>query len=154
MALVQAFAAEVAKLPPDVQQRRIAKVLAAMPDEEKAILDLKLPHSVDQLWRTGRGRIYRSSTYDVWRKEAGWELQAQRPGKVEGEVEVSIALGRPDNRKRDLDNAAGKAVLDLLVSHQVIECDSKVMRITSSWDRSVPAGRVIVIVNPALADVP
>ena len=53
------------------------------------------------------------------------ELKAQRPGQIEGEVEVSIALGRPDGRrKRDLDNAAGKAVLDLLVAHQVIEDDS------------------------------
>jgi len=35
MPLVQAFAAEISKLPPDVQQRRIQKVLAAMRDEEK-----------------------------------------------------------------------------------------------------------------------
>ena len=27
------------------------------------------------------------------------------------------------------------------------------MRITSSWDRSVPAGRAIIVVNPAMADV-
>src|SRR5262249_33814538 len=95
------------------------------------ILDLPLAPSVNQLWRTGRGRIFRSAAYDAWRKEAGWALQAQRPGQVEGEVEISIALGRPDNRKRDLDNAAGKAVLDLLVLHRVIEDDSKVVRITS-----------------------
>jgi len=115
------------------------------------ILDLKLPPSVNQLWRTGRSKVFRSSTYDAWRKEAGWELQAQRPGLVEGAVEVSIALGCPDNRKRDLDNAAGEAVLDLLVAHQVIEDDSKVMRITSAWDRSVPASRAIIIVEPAMA---
>ena len=31
---------------------------------------------------------------------------------------MAIALGRPDdNRKRDLDNVAGKALLDLLVAH-------------------------------------
>ena len=29
----------------------------------------------------------------------------------------------------------------------------KVMRITCGWDRSVPAGRAIIIVKPALADV-
>jgi len=77
------------------------------------ILDLKLPSSVNQLWRTRRGKVFRSSTYDAWRKEACWELLAQRPGRVEGPVEVSIALGRPDARKRHLDNAAGKTVLDL-----------------------------------------
>jgi Holliday junction resolvase RusA-like endonuclease len=79
-------------------------------------------------------------------------LKAQCPGQVEGAVEVSIALGRPDNRKRDLDNAAGKAVLDLLVAHQVIEDDSNVMRITSGWDRSVPAGRAIIVIKPVMAD--
>ena len=66
------------------------------------ILDLKLPSSVNQLWRTRRGKVFRSSTYDAWRKEACWELLAQRPGRVEGPVEVSIALGRPDARKRHL----------------------------------------------------
>src|SRR5262245_51088668 len=111
------------------------------------ILDLPLAPSVNRLWRTGRGRIFRSSSYDAWRKEAGWELRAQRPGRVEGPVEISIALGRPDSRKRDLDNVATKAALDLLVEHEVIECDSKFMRITSRWDRSVPAGRAIVIVS-------
>ena len=53
-----------------------------------------------------------------------------------------------------LDNAATKAIFDLLVAHQVIECDSKVMRITSGWDRSVPAGHAIIIVKPAVAMTP
>ena len=115
------------------------------------ILDLPLAPSVNLPWRTGRGKVFRSSAYDAWRKEAGWALRAQRPGRVEGLVEISIALGRPeDNRKRDLDNAATKAIFDLLVAHQVIECDSKVMRITSCWDLSVPRGRAIVIVKPAM----
>jgi Holliday junction resolvase RusA-like endonuclease len=77
-------------------------------------------------------------------------LKAQRPGRVEGAVEVSIALGRPDNRKRDLDNA-GKAVMDLLVAHQVIEDDSQVMRISSGWDLTVPPGRAMIIVKSAMA---
>jgi len=106
--------------------------------------------AINCLWRTGKGRVFRSSAYDAWRKEAGWEFNAQRPGQVE----VSIALGRPaDKRKRDLENAAGKAVLELLVAHQVIEDDSMVMRITSGWDRSVPASRAIIIIEPAAADV-
>jgi len=35
MPLVQALAAEISKLPPDVQRRRIEKVLAAMCNKEK-----------------------------------------------------------------------------------------------------------------------
>ena len=117
------------------------------------ILDLKLPPSVNQLWRTGRGKVFRSSTYDAWRKEAGWELLAQRPGRVEGPVEVSIALGRPDARKRNLDNAATKAALDLLVEHQVISCDSLVTSISARWDTTVTPGRAIIIIKPAMVDV-
>ena len=40
----------------------------------------------------------------------------------------------------------------MLVAHQVIEDDSKVMRITSRSDRSVAPGRAIGIVKPAIAD--
>src|SRR5262245_43506082 len=111
------------------------------------ILDLPLAPSVNRLWRAGRGRVFRSSAYDAWRKEAGWALQAQRPGRVAGQVEIFIALGRPDNRKRDLDNAAGKAVLDLLVAHQIIADDSLVTSITSRWDRTVAPGRAYIIVK-------
>jgi len=114
------------------------------------ILDLPIPISTNRLWRTGKGRVFRSKEYQSWLTSAGWELKAQRPGQVEGEVAVSIALGRPaDNRKRDLDNAAGKAVMDLLVAHQVISDDSLVTSITSCWDASVAAGRALIIVGPA-----
>jgi hypothetical protein len=37
--------------------------------------------------------------------------------RVEGPIEVSISLGRLDNRKRDLDDTATKAALDLLPAH-------------------------------------
>jgi hypothetical protein len=30
--------------------------------------------------------------------------------------------------------------------------DQQIMRITSGWDRSVPAGRAIIIVKPAIAE--
>jgi Holliday junction resolvase RusA-like endonuclease len=116
------------------------------------ILDLPLAPSANRLWRSGRGRVYRSSAYEDWRKEAGWELKAQRPGRVEGSVEVTITAGKPDGRRRDLDNIAGKALLDLLVEHQVIADDSLVASISSRWDLTVPPGRAIIIVKPAMAE--
>jgi hypothetical protein len=45
-----------------------------------------------------------------------------------------------------LDNAAGKAVLDLLTAHGVIMDDSLVTSITSRWDATVPPGRAIIII--------
>ncbi len=70
---------------------------------------------------------------------------------MDGPVEISIAAGRPDNRRRDADNLP-KALLDLLVVHQVIEDDSKAVDVRTRWDDLVPAGRAIIIVKGAMAD--
>jgi hypothetical protein len=58
------------------------------------------------------------------------------------------------NRKCDLDNAAGKAVLDLLTAHGVIMDDSLVTSITSRWDATVPPGRAIIIKSAMAASAP
>src|SRR5262245_63083829 len=116
------------------------------------ILDLPLAPSVNRLWRAGRGRVFRSSAYDAWHKEAGWELQVQKPGRVEGSVEVVISAGKPDGRRRDCDKLP-KTILDFLTAHRVISDDSLVTSITSRWDLSVPPGRAIIIIKPALADL-
>jgi len=76
------------------------------------ILDLPLPVSTNRFWRAGRGKVFRSKEYDSWIKAASWELLAQRPGQVEAQVDVSNALGRPqDNRKRNLDTSSRRPSL-------------------------------------------
>ena len=55
---------------------------------------------------------------------------------------IAVSGGRPDRRRRDIDNI-GKALLDLLVAHQVIEEDSRVVSLDSIWDDNVTAGRVL-----------
>jgi crossover junction endodeoxyribonuclease RusA len=113
------------------------------------IINLPLPISVNRIWRTGRGgRVYRSPKYQAWRTEAGWELAAQRPARIAGPVQVSIAAGKPDRRRRDVDNL-GKAVLDLLQAHAVIADDSMVTKITAGWDNTIAPGRIAVTVAPA-----
>jgi crossover junction endodeoxyribonuclease RusA len=112
-------------------------------------LELRLPPSINRLWRAGRGRVYRSPRYEAWLKEAGWELAIQRPARITGQVSIVIAAGRPDRRRRDLDNIATKACLDLLVAHRVIEDDSLVASITSCWSADVAPGRLRVEVEPA-----
>jgi len=98
-------------------------------------------------------KVFRSREYDSRFVAQGCRLGTTRPapGRVEGPVEVSIASGCPDNRKRDLDNAATKAALDLLVEHQ-----SHQLRLADNlkhlaWDTTVPAGRAIIIVKTAIA---
>jgi Holliday junction resolvase RusA-like endonuclease len=65
-------------------------------------ITLPLPPSVNRLWRAGRRRVYRSRQYEAWRTEAGWTLKHQRPPRITGHVQITIAVGRPDQRKRDV----------------------------------------------------
>jgi crossover junction endodeoxyribonuclease RusA len=111
-------------------------------------ITVALPPSVNRLWRTWRGRVVCSKTYAARRETAGSELLTQRPKRIAGPVSVTIVAGRPDRRRRDIDNL-GKAVLDLLVAHQVIADDSLVVSLASSWDTTITPGRVTVSIAPA-----
>lgn len=96
-------------------------------------INLPYPPVLNHLYANvpGKGRV-KSERYRQWANAAGWELQAQRPTPVAGPVNVSILLGRPDRRRRDLDGTS-KAPLDLLVRHGVIEDDSLVQSLTLAW---------------------
>jgi Holliday junction resolvase RusA-like endonuclease len=105
---------------------------------------LPLVPSTNALWRSGRGRVHRSDRYKQWQRDAGWELALQGPRPIPGPVAISVAAGRPDRRRRDLDNIATKAVLDLLVAHQVISDDSMVAKISATWASCIEPGRLQV----------
>lgn len=98
-------------------------------------LALSFPPSVNALWRAVGGRSIMSAAYRDWRAVAGTELMAQRPKKLTGPVSISVWLNPPDKRRRDLDNAGFKAIIDLLVEHRVIEADDSriVRRIEAEW---------------------
>ena len=97
------------------------------------VLSLPFPPALNNLYANvpGKGRI-KADRYVSWANAAGWDLKAAKPVPVLGKVVISILLGRPDNRRRDLDNLA-KAPLDLLQEHGVIEDDSLVQRLTLAW---------------------
>jgi Holliday junction resolvase RusA-like endonuclease len=87
----------------------------------------------------GVGRV-RTKHYDDWRAEAGWRLRLQRPGSIGGHVTVAISVEHDGGASRsDIDNRV-KALLDLLVSHQVIEDDSLVVGLCAAW--APPANRL------------
>jgi len=113
------------------------------------VVELPLPPSINALWRSSRGRVHRSRRYLSWLKEAGWELVLQKPKRIAGPVAIAVAAGRPDRRKRDLDNIATKAVLDLLTAHGIVADDSMVVKIAASWDATVAPGRIAVSVAAA-----
>lgn len=78
--------------------------------------------SVNNLYvNAGRKRV-RSPAYRKWQNEAGWHLKVAKPHKFLGPVNIEIELCPPDKRRFDVDNK-NKAILDLLVTHGVIEGD-------------------------------
>ncbi len=102
---------------------------------------LPFPVSTNNLF-TGRARRFPSRRYRTWREEAGWALAAQRPlPSFSDPVEVTLSIGKPDRRKRDLDNLF-KAPLDLLVEFGVLGDDQLIHRLSASWDSDVEGCRV------------
>jgi crossover junction endodeoxyribonuclease RusA len=108
-----------------------------------------IPPSTNALWRAHRKGVRRSRRYLAWLKEAAWEVKLQKPPRFTGPVEIQIAIGRPDQRKRDLDNVATKALLDLLVQLRVIADDSLVSALAARWDDTIAPGRIAVTIAAA-----
>lgn len=95
-------------------------------------ISLPWPPSLNNMFVNvpGKGRIA-SENYRRWKKEAGWLLLSQKPQRFTGPVRVSVELNPPNRRVFDLDNR-NKALLDLLVTHQVVPDDnSKFVRSVS-----------------------
>lgn len=107
---------------------------------------LPFPPSTNNLFiNTSRGRI-RSSKYDQWATEAGWELLRQRPAKAIGPVSLIFEFqAGKDKRKRDITNLL-KAPEDLLVKHGVIEADDNtvVQSISANWNAEVTGVRITI----------
>ena len=94
----------------------------------------------------GRGRVP-TARYKAWTTEALWQIAAQKPPKIDGEVSISVGLVAPDKRARDAGNL-DKAICDVLVKAGVIKDDSNkyVRRLSYEW---LPSGDpVTVLINP------
>lgn len=106
--------------------------------------ELPFPPTLNNLFRNLKHGRAKTEGYERWIRLAQGHILEQGRKRLHGFVSVSVALVRPDKRKRDLDNAGMKAILDLLVSMQVIDDDSLVQRISLQWVESGPSCSVIV----------
>jgi Holliday junction resolvase RusA-like endonuclease len=120
-------------------------MMLARPSVQFVSLDLPAPISANALWRsypTAKGlRVVKSKAYLDWLSEAGWKLNAQHPGMVEGAYGLTITVCR--SSRCDLDNTA-KATNDLLQAHGVIVNDRLAQKILIQRG-DVEGMRVLVI---------
>ena len=110
-------------------------------------LTLPLPPSVNELYfnMKGKGRV-KTRAYRSYMRSAGWVLMGQRPGSIEGPVQIKISL--PASNRKDPDNCA-KALLDLLVAHRVIADDNpKIVReVVITTTEPAPGSDCIITIN-------
>lgn len=96
---------------------------------------LPFPPSCNGLY-PGKARRYKSKAYKAWITEAEFQLRQQSLPVFKGKVIIHYWFGRPDRRRRDLENYL-KAVSDILVTFRIIEDDSDVEKLVAEWSEDV-----------------
>lgn len=108
-------------------------------------IELPFPPSINAAFANGgnrRGR-HKTSEYKAWEQLASLYIKdSHRVGY--GPYSLSIALKRPDRRRRDLGNLE-KCLSDFLVAHGVVKDDSLCERLTLQWDDGLPAECVVIV---------
>jgi Holliday junction resolvase RusA-like endonuclease len=119
-------------------------------DSVEITLDLPMPVSTNKIWRTGRGRTYRSKEYVLWCERADMAVMVtKKPGplpKIYGLFEVEIRLSSAGRKGRDGDNYC-KSVLDFCQSRDIVRNDSDCRRGSWAWvepERAPKGVRVIL----------
>lgn len=106
-----------------------------------ACLVLPFPVSVNQIWRGHKGRAIKSKRYREFEAEAARALRQQGPlPHFDRPVSLTLSIGRPDKRVRDISNLI-KAVEDVLAANGVLENDVLVHRIAAHWSDDVTGCR-------------
>lgn len=106
---------------------------------------LAYPPSANSLWRSGGGRVYRSKEYVSWIASAAWDVKRAVLlfGPVHGPYRLHIEAGRPDRRKRDIDNII-KPVSDSLMKGGAIKDDSDCLYVSAEWVEDLKGVRVTI----------
>jgi Holliday junction resolvase RusA-like endonuclease len=114
------------------------------------VIDLPTPVSTNRIWRTGRGRTYRSEEYVAWCEQADAMVMATKgPGrlpKINGPFEVEILLSTIGRKGRDGDNYC-KVVLDFCQSRDIVRNDSDCRRGSWAWvePEQAPRGARVIL---------
>lgn len=119
--------------------------------ESVVCLTLPFPISTNRLWRPAKGTMVKTKRYLTWCRDAGNEINRQRPGRINGAYHVRIVIERKSGRNRiDQDNGI-KCVMDCLQEHGVIENDRLTIETNVSWSEHMK-GAYIVLTAVAATD--
>jgi Holliday junction resolvase RusA-like endonuclease len=106
-------------------ERRGGQPSAPFHAPDEVVICLPIPPTTNNLFAGTGKRRYRTSEYNSWIEEAGWQIATQKPPQVYGRVSLTIEVREPKSLHRmDLANRE-KATVDLLVKHLVIQGDSQ-----------------------------
>lgn len=95
---------------------------------EKVILELPWPPSVNHYYRHVGPRVLISKEGRLYRDAVATRIRSSGIKKFDGDVELSIQLYPPDNRRRDVDNVL-KCVMDTLTIGGLYADDSQVKQL-------------------------
>ena len=121
-----------------------------VPAPTAAALSFSLPYppSTNRLWRRRGSVTVRSAEYESWRNTAGMLIKVAVRGRgLVGPYVLHLAAGRPDRRRRDLDNLI-KPVGDALVLGGAVRDDADCQRIEAEWAAGLTG--VHVSLSPAV----
>jgi len=107
-------------------------------------LNLPIPPSMNEIWKYGNKRVYKSPRYERWIEAAGYILNTQKAGQepIKGHFQSYVILSEKQRDKRsDLDNRT-KALYDLLERHGIIENDKLQDEMWIQWgpEEEAPMG--------------
>lgn len=113
-------------------------------------LTLPWPPSTNKAHRRSGEHIHLAKASTTYRLAVrSLVVAAKLPGlPAHGYLEVCVTLCPPDNRRRDEDNFAGKALFDALTKAGVWGDDSQIRRKVTEWGEVVKGGRVVVEIRP------
>ena len=112
-------------------------------------IELPLPPTANNAYPTNKltGKRYPSPRLTQWKTHAGWLLRLSDDSEpVRGPYCFTLQL--PMKARGDADGYL-TAPLDLLVSAGLTPDDRQCQRVVAERNESVPAGRCVVIVEPA-----
>lgn len=111
------------------------------------ILTVTLPYppSANRMWRHVGKKVLRSAEYEQWRRTSSAIIRMETRGKsLEGPYAMTVHVGRPDRRRRDIDNLV-KPVGDVMVLAGAVEDDCNCQRVEAAWAADVTGVRVTIV---------